>query len=204
MLHVGFDVDGVLRELRNRVIDVYKEEYPKYGQFFKKGISNSWSFRRSMKPYNNSVYQHFDDKMFNNPSKKVVRKVYRDAEAYSEARNHFSKYYNILNAAECEVSICTHQPIYSRAEATVEWLQLHSIPYDNVIVTRNGDKSIFGLDFLLDDKPQNILDVSSSGGTGVLMLQPWNKTETSKVKYTARSINDYLKIVINKHTEFQI
>jgi 5'(3')-deoxyribonucleotidase len=204
MLHVGFDVDGVLRKLRDRVIDVYKEEHPEYGQFFKKGISNSWSFKRSMKPFNGSVYEHFDEKMFNNPSKTVVRKVYREAEAYGEARNHFSKYYNILNAAECEVSICTHQPVYSRAEATVKWLRFHSIPYDNVIVTRNGDKSIFGLDFLLDDKPQNILDVSSSGGTGVLMLQPWNKTKTSNVKYTARSINDYVKIVINEHTDFQI
>lgn len=60
--------------------------------------------------------------------------------------------------------------------ATKEWLTSKNIPFHDYINTSaRGKKDLF-VGFLIDDRPENLIDfVNSTEGIGVLLTQPWNK-----------------------------
>jgi len=68
--------------------------------------------------------------------------------------------------------------------STEQWLKMHDIPYDTLTFAK--DKSIVGVDLLLDDLPQN-LDSMGDETVKVLYRQTWNDGGMKPTSYQAVS-----------------
>lgn len=198
MKTIGFDVDGILRKLHMHIISAYQKHYPKYGRMFDIDLydDNNWDFRSAMIRNEPKVYRHFEHHVFENPTEAVARTVYGDAPAYENAKENYSKVYNILKRFDFEVTICTHQRHPNRVIETARFLKRHNFQYDNFITTKSGHKEVFGLSYLIDDKTINVARADKEGN-GFLMLRPWNKKDVQRVKHFGETIEDYLTFILN-------
>jgi 5'(3')-deoxyribonucleotidase len=82
-----------------------------------------------------------------------------------------------------QIKIVTARP--ATVEGTTrEWLDTNGLPYDDLINTKEGKKSLFGLDVLLDDYIGNLVPLlENSDAVAVLVDQPWNQKRDSLQQY---------------------
>lgn len=195
-IHVGFDCDGVLRNLRSKIISSFVEKYPEHRKIMRDPHeTDDWDLRTALRFYDEDVYQQLMDHAFNDP--KSSYDVFRNADPYPEV-SEYSRYFKMLERAGMIVSICTQQSDVWRRIATVQWLHVNNIEYHNIIITGKNTKQVFSLDYLIDDHARNVIDVDGSGGTGVMMERAWNKKESNRVKHSVSSINQFVKFVLDQ------
>jgi hypothetical protein len=135
---------------------------------------------------------------FENP--KTSYRVFRHSPAFEQEVQMMRDAYDMFKKAGMEVSICTTQKRPHQKLATLQWLQEHAIPYDNVIMV-NDLKGHFGLDWLLDDHLKNIIDMDRSDGSGVLRVRSYNRYKLNRVKRSVESIKEYADMIINEEYE---
>lgn len=193
--HVGFDCDGVLRNLHETAFDYFFKEYPNLKKHFKDPPTpTSWGFKSSMKTFDPEVWETFNSFVFGEVESSY--KVFRNAKSYPETSD-FSRYYKMIKKAGGIVSICTTQKESWHKIATLQWLENSDVVFDNVILAE-GKKGKFGLDYHIDDKWENITAVEGSDGVGFLLKRPWNKNSRNRVKRKVDSIESYVREVLNK------
>ncbi|WP_172834354.1 5' nucleotidase, NT5C type [Nitrospira japonica] len=77
------------------------------------------------------------------------------------------------------IILLTARPSASRA-ATKQWLSSKGFSYDELVNAKEQKKSFYGVDVLVDDYIQNILDyLQNSNGLAILVSQPWNQDRTA-------------------------
>lgn len=77
-------------------------------------------------------------------------------------------------AVDYRVLILSARPQNALAE-TEQWLHEHGLVFDDLIVSDSTAKSVSGADVLVDDYVGNIEEfVRNSGGSAILVEQPWN------------------------------
>jgi len=196
MIHVGLDLDGVVRNLTEHAIACYKQDYPENAGAFRDTTSD-WGFESALKVQNYDLLKHFKEYAFGKDRSSSID-VFRTAPPYRNQVKNWSRCYNILNRAGALVSVCTSQQSDLHAAASAEWINQHNVVCDNIIVTKCSKKGIYGLDYHLDDKPKHVASVTANGGYGVLMRRDWNKSARSRVDKSVSSVMEYTKFILEE------
>lgn len=72
-----------------------------------------------------------------------------------------------------KIHIVTHRNVKGAARQTLEWMDIYKIPTDAIHFVR--DKTVVGVDLLVDDSPDNYYASASAGIPCVLYDQPYNQ-----------------------------
>lgn len=190
-MHIGVDVDGVLRrfmgsvhrewlkrhpEDEDKLVDPYDVEY--------------WDIRKIADTH--KLGERIEEFALNVPNSSFD--CFRNADCFDGEIQAMERFYHDATFEDHVVSICTSQDNPWQKEATVEWLHEYDVPFDNVILTGSG-KGHFGLDALFDDRVKNCRAVEQNGGLGVLKKMEYNNRD--KVRASANSVDQYRKIILN-------
>ena len=144
-LHIGIDVDGVLRDFCKGLLDVIKSEYPEY-------------MKKDTEPL-----RHWDLEKNFNGTKKQLQEVYWNAHSHLIMGNspeipgaitEFKEMEDWAATEGHEISIITSQKPHAR-HLTLYWLSLHELNPGAVSFESGPDKWRVPIDFLLDDSPEN-------------------------------------------------
>ncbi len=164
-IKIAIDIDGVLRNFHmgfHKVL-VSLGRYPAYKE---PPAITEWVLRNF---YNISA-EEFYYIVFNSHHTGVI---FRDAPMYNGARDFINSLCD-----EYQVGVITSQT-HRSAYPTLEWLAHHDITRPSIHILRfdlgEKDKTQFGYDILLDDKPSNVQQFLDAGLGGVLYDQPWNQ-----------------------------
>lgn len=192
---VAVDVDGVLRNFTRGVFNAVEKHRPELRPFLVDDPQDvsSQDLDGFMRIRDQEKFQELNRLVFDT---EATMDVFGKAPAYPEALKEYKRSLGALRQAEAEVLICTSQQQYNQKFATVHWLYDHELDFDGLIMA-HSNKGSYGLDWILDDKRKNVRDVTRSGGQGVLRARPGNRAERSSVKYVARSLEDYVELIID-------
>ena len=188
-MHVGIDVDGVLRALLRGIRSEYVKDYPEREKYLiEPEAVDSWGIEKMAT--NEKVGQHMKQMSLHDP-KFSFRCFYHAPPIEGEVKA-VERLYEDLNSKGHIVSICTSQDENPRRVASAMWLMDNAVPYDNLITAASA-KGNFGLDILFDDRVKNCRAVEQSGGIGVLKNRKYN--DESEVRYSANSIEGFHKLI---------
>ena len=196
-MHIGVDVDGVLRRLVQSIRREFIKDFPKAKSKLKSSDNlEFWDIRKLAEdPRLGEIVEEYALER-----KESSFRCFRNADPFEGEIAAMERLYHDAKFEDHYVSICTSQynPFHKRA--TLEWLLEHDVPYDNVIFNAT-DKGIYGLDVLLDDRVKNCLSVEQNGGRGALKLMRYNrqKRKSQNVSFRCESIDQYRKSIL----EFQ-
>ena len=144
-LHIGIDVDGVLRDFCKGLLDVIKSEYPEY-------------MKKDTEPL-----RHWDLEKNFNGTKEQIQQIYwhdylqlimEEGEPFSGAIVEFKEMEEWASTVGHKISIVTSQKPHAR-HSTLYWLSSHQLNPGAVYFESGQDKWRVPIDFLLDDSPEN-------------------------------------------------
>lgn len=194
-MHIGVDVDGVLRRLIESIRREWLKERPKdQGKLVKPENLEYWDIRKLAKNDRYGLGERIENFALEFANSSF--KCFRNADPFDGEVAAMERLYHDANFEDHVVSICTSQYNPWQKEATIEWLHEHNVPFDNVIMTGSG-KGHFGLDVLFDDRVKNCRAVEQNGGVGVLKEMKYNKPKRDKVRASANSVDKFRKLVLN-------
>ena len=170
------DVDGVIRNIHERLIQVYKNYYLEHEVT---PIENWYNYDvAEYFPIRKDIYEFW----FNLHPKEI----YLFAEHYPKALEFMQTI--IKNN---KITIVTKQPYKYLEELTRQWLIKNKIPYDNITFTQN--KGEFEGDYILEDSPTDLEDIAKAGKSKpVCMNRSWNRTWKGLRVY---NYNQFLKLI---------
>lgn len=174
------DIDGVVADTHTSWLDMYNKEWDDYLQV---SDITEWSLHKFVKP-------------------ECGRKIYNYLE-----RPDF--YESVLMIKDALLGVLTlrenkHRVIFVSAgfyPSKIEWLGRNgflseSFPYKKdfgaataLDVVLCNDKYLIKGDYLIDDRPENVIRFNA-GGTGILFTQPWNKK-----RVVSNRVNNWFDII---------
>ena len=161
-VHLGLDVDGVLRDMAGQLVRVFDREFPALaGKSLPIPQWPQWGGFHRYFPEGIDLYAM---------SRRCRKDIWLDAPAYPgvpEVIDGLSKRFTL--------HIVTHQPSELTAALTREWLVRHGvkIPPERIHIT--ADKASVAVDVLVDDMIHNLEAVRAAGRVAVCREQPWNR-----------------------------
>ena len=82
-------------------------------------------------------------------------------------------------------------------ESTRKWLASERLAHDTLIFTTEAGKSACGLDVLVDDHVDNLVEfLEETSGVAILVRRPWNRRDEALVPYVAAS---RLQVAVHLH-----
>lgn len=196
-MHIGVDVDGVLRRLVQSIRREFLKDFPKAEDKLKTCDNlEFWDIRKlSTDP---KLGKYIEKYALEEPEASF--RCFRNADPFGGEIEAMERLYHDAKFEDHIVSICTSQYNPWHKRATVRWLQEHEVPYDNVILN-GSDKGIYGLDCLLDDRVKNCMSVEQNGGRGALKLMNYNKEKrkSGDITFHCNSVDQFRKAIL----EFQ-
>ena len=100
-----------------------------------------------------------------------------------------------------DIVLITHRPAQA-VGSTLSWLALQDLPLSGLHILSNGENKGTvrpKVDYFLDDKPENVLDMHNAGVHSYLMRRPWNQD----FMWTAvTNIREYAEL-IRKREEYE-
>ncbi len=190
-MHIGVDVDGVLRRFMGSVRREWLKKHPEDESRLVSAYDvEYWDIRKVADSH--QLGKRIEDFALEFPNSSF--KCFRNADPFEGEIAAMERLYHDASFEDHVVSICTSQYNPWQKEATVEWLHEYGVPFDNVILTGSG-KGHFGFDALLDDRVKNCRAVEQNGGLGVLKEMKYNSA--SDLRASAENIDVYRKIVLN-------
>lgn len=195
---VGVDLDGVLRNFYRGVVQALEEHRPDLRRHVvddRRDVSSN-TISGMMKPSGRGKSDEVREVIFET---KAIVDVFGNAPAYTEDVKEYKRALQPLRHAKAEVVVCTSQQRYAQKFATVRWLYKHGLEFDGLVLA-HSNKGSYGLDWHLDDKRKNVVDVSQRSGQGVLRARPANRGRRSSVNHVAHSFEDFVELVIDSQT----
>jgi uncharacterized HAD superfamily protein len=191
-LHIGIDVDGVLRDFCKALLDIIKSEYPDY-------------MKEDTEPF-----RHWELEDNFNATKEELQQIYwhdysnlimEEGEPFSGAIVEFIEITDWCLENEHKLSIVTSQKQHAR-HLTLHWLSSYELNPGTVYFEKGKDKWRVPIDFLLDDSPENYEHwVKGRGSDFGFYLQdaPYNRhIKTRNRVYGIKHFQERLK----KHLTF--
>ena len=161
-LRIGFDIDGVLRNLVKTVLNKVNKQYKTN---FKEKEVTMWDFDSELIakaiPHFN-LYDFIDD----NPE------ILTCAKQYNTGRELFSSVYQFACINRHKIILVSDQPIRWRRK-TIQWLLNHSYCEHSIIFTT--EKHTWNLDVIFDDKIETCIECAGNRILTFLFPQPWNR-----------------------------
>lgn len=155
-MDVKLDVDGVLRDIDERVIHYYKVFYNPDAKIKKSDINIY------------KLHEHFPEvKNFDNFFKEHAKGIFQDSLPYPGAVDFTRR----LDYDGHNIHIVTRQ-MPGVENYTVEWLRKHGFKYDTLHFTK--DKTIVKGDVTIEDNLENLIECSWDENV-VCFAQNWNR-----------------------------
>lgn len=185
-VRIGFDIDGVIyqwdKTARKMMRDVLPNSpYKKDPRFWED--SRSWNW----------IQQHVSPEHWAWLWDEGVKLgLFRHGHLYSGAIEAIRKL-----ATVGDVVFITHRPKQA-VNSTLAWLALQDLPLSGLhILTNQEPKSTVRpkVDFFVDDKPENVLDMATTGANVYLMRRPWNKG--FDWPWVVTDLNQYSEAIVN-------
>ncbi len=173
ILTAGIDIDEVLRRFVDRLIEVYKKDYPdheikeitewKLSPFFPigKGINNYYAYSRAPE-------------------------IYGHAACFEGAQEFLDN----LKKLGCNVILISSQPSDIAKEFTIKWLSWLNFSYDALVFT--SQKYKIHCDIYLGDSPDNIEELIKYGKRAVYFTRKWNENKSGE---RVSSFNEFIKLI---------
>lgn len=191
-MHIGIDVDGVLRELLEGIHKHYAEKYPGRAKYLIDPEDvDTWGIEKMAT--DKKVGEHMADISLHDPE--FSFRCFYKCPAIDGEVEAMNRMYDDLSQKGHVISICTSQGENPRRVATAMWLMDHGVKYDNLIMS-DSSKGDFDLDVLFDDRAKNCVAVEQNGGVGVIRSQPYNEKRRSEVTAAVGSISDLHELVL--------
>lgn len=195
-MHIGIDVDGVLRRLIHSLRREYLKDYPnRASDIVPADDLEYWDIRKLAPGDELGLGEELETYCLEQPE--TSYRCFRNADVVEGSIREMGKLYHDASFNDHVVSICTSQYHPWQKEATTEWLHEYNVPFDNVIMTGSG-KGHFGLDMLLDDRVKNCVAVEQDGGIGVVRKRSYNKEARKKVSASASSVDEFRKVMLSQ------
>ena len=156
---IGMDVDGVIRPIHPRLVEVYLEYNPEH----KVAPIKQWH------TYDISPYFPIGKLIYKFWFEDHADEIYLTVKPSPGAIEFIE-----LLRRDNEVVIVTKQPNKHTEELTEEWLSINKILNHGILHAQ--DKGIFEGDIILDDSTKNLEDVlQARSAIPVCFNQPWNQ-----------------------------
>jgi len=193
-MHIGVDVDGVLRKLMESLRREYLKDFPeRKDDIVEANDLDYWDIRKLAPGDESGLGEELEVFCLEQPETSF--RCFRNADTIDGEIEAMGRLYHDAKFNDHVVSICTSQYHSWQKEATMEWLHEHNVPFDNVIMTATG-KRHFALDMLLDDRVKNCKAVEQSGGAGVLRRRNYNKDGRGRISASVGSVDKYREIML--------
>lgn len=153
------DIDGVLRDLVTKLIEVYKRELPN---------EISVNHADEIKQFDLKYYFSIKEDIYNFLMKTHSLEIYCNAKRYEQAKEflrELNKNNKIILVSNQENDLCV--------SATNKWLKYNQLDEYTVIYEKNKGK-IKG-DILLDDYTKNLKNFAETRRIAVCFDRSWNK-----------------------------
>lgn len=190
MTQIGFDVDGVLRQLTEYGIKTYFLKYPEHKKYFI-GM-NSWE----LTDWFSNVDASTCCKQFMFDESPTSRYVFENAPIYDDVKSWNNNIYKRLKDKinDGEILIVTSQKTSWAKIATINWLDKNDIKYDALIFSNK--KYHLNIDYFIDDKPKTceLFDSIHLSNTAVLRSHLWNKKSTHYLR--VNTITEFVDKII--------
>ena len=141
---IKLDIDGVLRDMESPMIRLYNEKFQthmKLGDLVSYDIDESFPLFR-----NTGIDGHkffFEDHL---------QECYIEAKAYERA----AEAVKLLRKRGHVIHVVSYQPSLKAQKATLEWLNVNNIEFDDITFTDIKDKTYVPCDVIIDDCPEYI------------------------------------------------
>lgn len=195
---IGFDVDGVLANFFDAyervIIEVSGED--RFGEDrYPNQLPQSWNWPQESFGYSSEVINE------------VWRKIKNDAEFWwmldpLPGVDDFLTSFSILAEAKgWELYFITDRPGIDAQAQTADWLWRYGVDQNHVIISRKGKGAVcsaLSIDYYIDDKPENIVDVwEKSPETELFLLDyPYNQDGQGNAVFTrVHSLNQFLGVI---------
>jgi len=188
-LHVGIDVDGVIRDLVPSVRREYVRAYPDREKYLIDiDDFDKWNIRNlATDP---KIGQHIEHMALKDPS--FSFRCFVNADPIPNQVNQVRYLYDKVKSNDDILSICTSQGSSWKRASTLVWLNHHDVLHDDLIMTNSG-KGHFGLDFHFDDRVKHCESVKQTGIHGVLKSRRYNMEKEYSVR--ADSVKEYTDFI---------
>jgi 5'(3')-deoxyribonucleotidase len=191
-MHIGVDVDGVLRRLVTSIRQEFIKDFPQAKSKLKSPKNlEFWDIRKVAK--NSKLGKIVEKYALEKPESSF--RCFRNADPFAGEIAAMERLYHDAKFEDHIVSICTSQYEPWHRRATLGWIQEHEIPHDNIIFNAT-DKGIYGLDALLDDRAKNCKSVEQSGGVGALKLMKYNENNRQGLSYHCENIDVFREAIL--------
>lgn len=155
-LRVGIDVDGVLG---NQITGVLPRIEREYGIPLTYSDITEWHYSFGPSDITREILKAQKD-----------RHYLLDMPVHPGARQMLAALY-----PNHPIDMTTARPAEIR-DATESWLHRKRLYYDDLHTTEEAKKSGSGVDILVDDRAENLVEyLQNSNGHGILVRQPWNQ-----------------------------
>jgi len=199
MIH--HDIDGILRNFPEYANKLFFKKYPEYKQYqVPSDKIRGWAMGDEFWPLNKA--REVDKLMGEMFFSEKPTNVFRYAPPLitpDEWKNHIY----ILKTAfpNCRIVISTHQYTTHSKIATIQWLNENKMTHEDLIFT--DTKKLFGADYLLDDKPQTIVEFHNNGNVGVLLKRErgngWYRRNHKNIKFPmVNTLDEYRELILAK------
>jgi len=191
-LRIGMDFDGVMSKFReSHALWLQQNGYP---HAIVENCTNTWDYYRGWGMTDDEFLQTYHDGV-------AAGFILRLDEPYAETLDFVRRNY----AEGHEIHIITDRrvgPPGLSSQHTAAWLGEHGVPFNSLTIS--ADKTNPKTDIYFDDKPENIEDISRSGGWGVLVDRPWNSGYTLYDKGLANVFRAYSVKDMQEFVEYRL
>lgn len=180
---LNIDIDGVIRNITDKIFEIYHREYPEHN------IKNT-------NEYSLSKWFPIGHKIYNFIYKQHVREIFEEAPIYSGALDMLIQ---LQQGMGHKIQLVSYQK-HTSIKPTLNWLLKHKIPFDSIHFIPIK-WAVLG-DILLDDCADNLIDFTRNtfGTTAVCFDQPWNQDwDGFRIKKHSEIIN-----IIDYHREMSL
>lgn len=182
-MRIGIDIDGCIRDVHDKLIQVYKRELDQDFHW----IDPVEKWRVYNLDNNSSLGVDLYPFWFQTHAEEIYTKSLP-----------FPGYKNINNLHEVyghDLIVITDQPNWKTAEYTVKWINEY-LNVQEIHFTSN--KYLITCDLYLDDAPHNIKDFMATGLDYVIMTRPWNEDDPDlNHAVRVKNLNEFNEFILN-------
>lgn len=202
---VLFDIDGVLRDYVRYGLEYvvgYHQLQEKRNLYYKENLFRGfteWDLKSGLKPeYQNDpdaleFHSFILNQMFD--SGELAYDISHTAPLWPGITSDvWNNWYEVLVNEGYGVMFCTAQYNSFTRRGTLDWVKTRNLNDDGIIFT--GHKQLIKADFLIDDRPENVLSFS---GRAFLLNRTWNKNLVNEEKYNRIfKVQEFIEILLNQ------
>lgn len=173
-MRIKIDIDNVIRNMSKEMVDIYNEMF---GERMTVEDICCYDVRKAFPKFEeagmDARHEFFSSKRY---------RTFFLAEQMPDAISGIRK----LKEMGHEIIIVSYQPDALNRLYTIEWIKKNQVPFDNIVLLDEEDKTHVKADYIIDDNPK-FLDMDSAKKVCI----DWAYNRTGKYDYRVKSILEF-------------